>query len=340
VKNSIDIYSGAGGLTEGLSRAQFETVRAVEFDADAAATFAAAHPDVDLVHAPIEDVDFRDLAGEIDLLAAGPPCQPFSSGGKQLAVLDPRNGFPQLLRAIQEVRPTVVLVENVVGLTLGVMRPYLDELVADLGRLGYSISWKVLDAADFGVCQRRRRVFIVGSRDDEFAFPEPTHGPGRALPWIPAGSVLSRTTMVGEPNHSIVTYAKNPDIRPSPYDGHLFNGGGRPIDLSKPARTVLASAGGNKTHFVDTLQTVEPYHRHLQAGGKPRRGEAEGMRRITVSESAMLQSFPAAYPFAGSRSSQYRQVGNAVPPDLAKAVARQVMCHLDGIESRPTTEAI
>lgn len=325
MKTSIDIYSGAGGLTEGLSRANFKTLRAVEFDQDAANTFMTAHPTVEMIQSKIEDVDFLDLRDQVDLLAAGPPCQPFSSGGKQLAVLDPRNGFPELLRAVREVRPKMVLVENVVGLTNGAMRPYLDELVEDLEQLDYTVTWKVLNAADFGVSQRRNRVFIVGTSESEFEFPTPTHGPQAKAPWVPSGSVISRTEVIGEPNRSIVTYAKNPDLRPSPYDGHLYNGGGRPMDLSKPARTILASAGGNKTHFVDTAETVERYHRSLMKGGRPRTGRAKGMRRITVAESAMLQSFPQTYRFSGSRSSQYRQVGNAVPPELAKAVAKQIM---------------
>jgi DNA (cytosine-5)-methyltransferase 1 len=134
----------------------------------------------------------------------------------------------------------------------------------------------------------------------------------------------------GDPNPAIVTYARKPDLRPRPYDGLLFNGGGRPIDLAAPARTILASAGGNKTPFVDTENIVPPYHAYLLAGGVPRKGRVPGARRITVAESAALQTFPRNTYFAGPRSAQYTLVGNAVPPGLAQAVATALFSALMG----------
>jgi DNA (cytosine-5)-methyltransferase 1 len=102
----------------------------------------------------------------------------------------------------------------------------------------------------------------------------------------------------------------------------LFNGGGRPIDLGAPCHTILASAGGNKTHFIDTLGLVPAYHAHLSKGGKPRTGTLEGGRRLTPEESALIQTFPRATKFCGARSSRYTQIGNAVPPLLAEALGR------------------
>jgi DNA (cytosine-5)-methyltransferase 1 len=125
-----------------------------------------------------------------------------------------------------------------------------------------------------------------------------------------------------------VTYAKRPQLRPSPYDGLLFNGGGRPIDLSAPARTILASAGGNKTPFYDVGEVVPLYHEHLRSGGTPREGRVPAARRLTVAECAALQSFPEDMVFVGTRSSQYTQVGNAVPPLLAEAIGRAVAAAL------------
>lgn len=130
--------------------------------------------------------------------------------------------------------------------------------------------------------------------------------------------------ILGDANASKVFYAKKPDLRPSPYDGQLFNGGGRPINLSVPSHTILASAGGNKTHFIDTLNLVPQYHSELMRGGKPRQGILNGGRRLTPEESALLQSFPPTMRFFGSRSSRYAQIGNAVPPVLAEALGRAI----------------
>lgn len=200
--------------------------------------------------------------------------------------------------------------------------------------LDYHVEAKTLDAADYGVPQHRQRMFIVGMRGPGFRFPRPTHGPDQKRAWRTAGDVLT-VEAVGDHNPSIVTYAKNPDLRPSPFDGLLFNGGGRPINLAAPARTILASAGGNKTAFVDTLGVVPKYHSTLwnAAKGKPRGdyrdavrvGLVPGARRITVAESAALQTFPDGMKFHGRRSSQYTQVGNAVPPALAAAVGRALV---------------
>ncbi len=316
----LDLFCGAGGLSLGLTWSGFAPVVAVEIDAYACDTYRSLHPRTDLLHADIRQVSFRRLRGEVAIVAGGPPCQPFSTGGLRRGAADPRDGFPAFLQVLDEVRPDGFLIENVAGLGRGRTAPYLRALLDELTTRGFSVSWTTLAATDFGVPQRRERVFIVGTRGATFDFPSPTHGPGRTHPWLTAGSVLSADKPFGERNPSIVTYARKPDLRPSPYDGLLFNGGGRPIDLAAPARTILASAGGNKTPFVDTLGIVPPYHAHLMNGGRPRSGRVDGARRITVAESAALQTFPSDARFAGPRSAQYTLVGNAVPPRLAEAV--------------------
>lgn len=321
----MDLFAGAGGLSLGLRRAGFNPVAAVEFDRDACETFASVHPGVDLRQCDIAAVSFREFK-DVALVAGGPPCQPFSSGGKRLSSADPRDGFPQFIRVIGSVKPLAFLLENVPGAFRGERGAYFAGVMEELRAMGYSLAMQEIDAADYGVPQRRRRLFVVGMRGKTFVFPEPTHGPGRKRP-VASGFVL-RKEAIGEPNESIVTYAKRPDPRPSPFDGHLFNGGGRPIDLTAPARTVLAAAGGNKTHFVDTENEVPPYHARILRGGSPRSGRLPGGRRITVQESALLQTFPPSLRFAGRRSSQYRQVGNAVPPLLAEAVGRALFAQM------------
>jgi DNA (cytosine-5)-methyltransferase 1 len=327
----LDLFAGAGGLSIGLSEAGFSPVAAIELIEDAALSYAHRH-DVEVLQRDIgslSDADLRGFRGEVRLVAGGPPCQPWSTGGRRRGDADARDGFPEFFRALLAVQPDAFICENVAGLEAGVTASYFRELLRVFREeLRYDVQYRVLDAADYGVPQRRRRLFMVGTREPgAFVWPEPTHGPDRAQPWRTAGDVLTAEP-VGEPNHSIVTYAKRPQLRPSPYDGLLFNGGGRPIDLSAPARTILASAGGNKTPFYDVGEVVPLYHEHLRSGGTPREGRVPAARRLTVAECAALQSFPEDMVFVGTRSSQYTQVGNAVPPLLAEAIGRAVAAAL------------
>jgi len=318
---SLDLFTGAGGLTLGLGEAGFRPVLAVESYADACATFRGVFPGVEIEPKPIEEFDFRKFEG-IDLVAGGPPCQPFSSGGKGLAAGDERDMIPQFIRAVEEARPRAFLMENVSALFGTKHYDYLASALRRLSGLGYDLSSAVLNAAEYGVPQKRRRGFVVGLRNGSFLFPTPTHGPRGSLPFVSAGLILRADRVQGEANDSKVFYAKTPDLRPSPHDGQLFNGGGRPIDLLAPCHTILASAGGNKTHFVDTLNLVPAYHARLMGGGRPREGVLEGGRRLTPEESALIQTFPSTMKFCGAKSSRYTQIGNAVPPLLAKALGQ------------------
>jgi DNA (cytosine-5)-methyltransferase 1 len=196
-------------------------------------------------------------------------------------------------------------------------------LIATLQRYDYTVCSWVLDAAEYGVPQHRRRLFVVATRGR--AVMAPPRGHGR----FTAGAALAEIDP-GEPNRSPVICAKRPHIRSSPFTGLLFNGSGRPIDLCAPAPTILAIAGGNKTHFVDTSGAAVRYHRHLRRGGVPRVGRVKGARRLSVGQSAALQAFPVTVTWHGARSSQYRQIGNAVPPPLAQAVGDQIAAALHG----------
>jgi DNA (cytosine-5)-methyltransferase 1 len=321
------------------------TVAAVEIMEEAAKTFETLHSiDVDRRRVEeISDAELRSFRDQVRVVAGGPPCQPWSIGGLRRGSEDERDGFTGMVRALTLIQPEAFLIENVAGLEAGKARPYFLALLDTLRGLGYRVYAKVLNAADYGAPQLRRRLFMIGMREGEFSFPEPTHGPEAGQPWVPAGSVLSDEP-VGEPNTAIVTYAKNPDLRPSPYDGHLFNGGGRPMDLNAPARTILASAGGNKTPFIDTEGIVLEYHAslwaHFKAHGrtgleaKVKIGRVSGARRITVDESAALQTFPDGTAFHGKKSTQYTLVGNAVPPVLAAAVGGALREAL-GVKPRP-----
>lgn len=324
----LDLFAGAGGLSSGLERAGLAPVAAVEADPNACRTYASLHPGAEVLDADIAAVAFGQYRENVEVVVGGPPCQPFSTGGLRRLGEDTRDGFPHFLRALREVRPDAFLIENVAGLARGAAKRYLAALLRELSDLGFFVSWSILNAVNFGVPQHRQRLFIVGCRRRPFRFPPPTHGQGQLAPWVSSGTVLSPDRAIGAPNNAIVTYAKTPDLRPSPYDGHLFNGGGRPIDLDSPSRTILASAGGNKTQFVDTLGIVPAYHDSLLRGGPVRSGTVPGARRISVAESAALQTFSPDARFAGPTSVQYRLVGNAVPPLLAEALGRALWAPL------------
>ena len=236
--------------------------------------------------------------------------------------------IPEFIRAVREIRPRAFLLENVAGLTTPRHRQYLERALEELRKLGYFVTPpKVLNAAEHGVPQFRRRLIIVGTIENGFTLPEPSHGETARYDLIAAGDAI-RNAPEDEPNTAIITYAKNPVMRVSPFAGMLVNGGGRPINLNEPSPTIPASAGGNRTHIVDLDGVLLKYHSYLRKGGKPKSGLVEGVRRLTIRESACLQTFPPGFAFMGPRSAQYRQVGNAVPPKLAKAIGLKLHAFL------------
>lgn len=330
IPKAIDLFCGAGGLSSGLRAAGFDIISSFEFDSNAAHTYSSNFPESELHIKDVCEIDFTVYKG-IDLLAGGPPCQPFSVAGKQLAHNDPRDMVPQFIRAVREASPKSFLMENVAGLLTKRHLEYATKAVTALQECGYHIYIKILSAQDYGVPQRRKRVFIVGINkklDVPFFFPAPTHGDSPLKPYAPAQLAIA-TAPADEPNNAIITYAKKPVLRPSPYAGMLVNGQGRPINLKGPCHTIPATAGGNRTHIVDTSGVLLKYHFELQNGGPIRTGQVEGVRRLTAKESAKIQTFPDHYIFQGKKSSQYRQIGNAVPPLLAKHVGLAIKQSLE-----------
>jgi DNA (cytosine-5)-methyltransferase 1 len=319
----VDLFCGAGGLSLGLKRAGFIPVVALDYDPAATETYKSNFSRVPVLTSDVRQVDWKRYRGQIDLVAGGPPCQPFSVAGDQKAATDSRDMVPEFVRAVRELKPRAFLLENVAGLASKRHRNYFLSKLEELASLDYHVAYEVLNAADFGVPQDRRRVIAIGFRKGQPLFPHPSHGPKGVAPYRTARQALVDAPS-DEPNRAIVTYAKKPVMRPSPFAGMLVNGGGRPIDLDRPSQTIPASAGGNRTHIVDRKRILVDYHHYLLDGGRPKKGIVKGVRRLTVRESARLQSFPDDFVFAGERSAQYRQVGNAVPPCLSEAVGRAI----------------
>jgi DNA (cytosine-5)-methyltransferase 1 len=322
---AIDIFSGAGGLSLGLHRSGWQVKAAIEFDDAALESHRQNFDNVEHLACDVRSICFDRFSG-IDLVAGGPPCQPFSVSGKRLGAVDIRDMVPEFVRAVEEARPRAFMMENVAGLAGSKFSDYLLAQTSALHALGYTVFSKVLSAADYGVAQNRKRLFLIGIRADQkgsaFSFPTPTHGSG-LKPYATVNEAL-RGSPADVPNRAKVVFCKNPVLRKSPFAGMLFNGKGRPLNDMGLGHTIPASAGGNRTHIVDPEGLVSAYHKQLMAGKRPRQGEMEGVRRLTVRESARLQSFPDNFQFSGRQSSRYSQVGNAVPPKLAEVVARQI----------------
>lgn len=348
----VSLYAGAGGLDIGFALAGFVPVWSNDFDAHAMETHRRifkrlrddrphlAGTDWQEVTGSITDIIDRGelpVRGSADLVIGGPPCQGFSVAGK----MDPADKRSQhvfhFFDVVERVAPKAFVLENVKALYAN--RRWSDIRVALIDRaqsLGYQPVMVCLKASDFGVPQARERMFIIGVRGAAPVLPAPTtlgRAPSvrEALAQLPPVGSLGN---VGRCTAKITT-ARSPVLRRSPFAGMLFNGAGRPLDLDAPSLTLPASMGGNKTPIVDQadLDGQDPawilgYHKHLLAGGKPFRSVPPRMRRLTVEEAAVIQSFPLSMEWAGPQSSQFRQIGNAVPPRLALAVARSVAASL------------
>ncbi len=342
-RTAISLYCGAGGLDLGFRRAGFELQWAIDSDPYAVRTYAEA-------------LDERVVCGDVlevaapahlqpDVVIGGPPCQGFSVIGR-MDPLDPRSQHvTHFLDIVERFQPRAFVMENVKALAVNPRWSGLRErLKARARQLGFEVEIFVLNAADYGVPQARERMFMIGIRG---ARPlEPAKTTARNPPTV--RSALAALPSVGKPGNdgvctARVVPARVPVMRPTAYKGSLlFNGSGRPLFLDGPAKTLPASMGGNATPIIDQDELdkgatpwVVEYHAHLLDGRRPRKRAPKRMRRITVQEAAALQTFPSGTRFHGPQVAQYRQIGNAVPPNLAHAVARSISSALDAIDRSP-----
>ena len=343
----ISLFSGCGGMDLGFVRAGFEIVWANDVMKDACATYRRNLG----AHVCCQDVRSID-PGQLpacDVVIGGPPCQGYSVAG-HMDPDDPRSALTwEFVRLVGRLRPGAFVLENVKALaTLKCWEAVRARLLAALAGLGYTVRAHLLDARCYGVPQGRERVFFIGTAAE---LPGVESIPPSAGQPRTAGEVLRSLPRPGvEPNLGVcrakVVPAKKPELRPSPFAGMLFNGHGRPIDLNSTVKTLPASMGGHRTPIVDEGELREglpswiiEYHTHLQGGGAPLAKAPERLRRITVTEAALLQAFPPGFRFEGKPNSQYTQIGNAVPPALAEAVAARVLQALNGsLTSRGTRE--
>jgi DNA (cytosine-5)-methyltransferase 1 len=348
-KSYVSLFSGAGGLDLGLEAAGWHCQYASDIDDAAVQTLQgnagkAVWGHRVLADTFIESADVSNLTGSsvlskagltkgsVDLLAGGPPCQSWSSAGKQRGFDDPRGQlFNDFIRLANELDVRSLVFENVRGLLTargpdGLHGSALLYIREKLRTAGFQTAVTLLNAADYGVPQRRVRLFVVGYRSgDEPAFPHPTHTSAedqRLLPWITLGDALSKLHAPSgdevilptasleaqlrqlQPGKGVKSPGKPESTRPGGHWG--YKQGAFLADPKLPARTVTANQ--QQDWVLDELH---------------------GIRRLCPRECAALQSFPEDWTFAGNRGTQYRLVGNAVPPLLARAVGEALLLRAD-----------
>lgn len=391
---AVELYAGAGGLAMGVSLAGFESLAVVEWDRWACETIREnQHRDYPVVRdwplseGDVREFDWTSIPEGIDLIAGGPPCQPFSMGGRHKAFGDKRDMFPATVDIVERLRPKAFIIENVRGLTRSSFANYYQYILLQLefpevvrrngetwpdhlkrlqgekssgalhlNGLTYNVVSTLVNAADYGVPQKRERVFIVGFRADlgiEWSFPRPTHSFDALLrsQWV-TGDYWDR--------HRIATN-RRPDVsdrllgRIQRLASELF-----PFE-EKPWRTVrdalqgvpnprLARAHDFRNHRFQDGARVYPGHTgspldlpaktlkagdHGVPGGENMMVRDDGtVRYFTVREAARLQTFPDGYMFHGAWTETMRQLGNAVPVSLGRQVAASVAEQLAETEIR------
>ena len=335
---ALSLFAGAGGMDVGLVNAGFKVVAASEMDKHACDTYAENHPEATLFRGDIADhIDEICSFSDVDLVAGGPPCQGFSVAGK-MDIDDPRSKLVfTFCEVVERVRPAAFIMENVKSLgSLAKFQKVREELIRRMESSGYSVTMHILNAKDFGVPQSRERVFFVGvTKGTKTLSPAHFEHYKKAAPSL--REAIAYLDRAGSSTNSDITKAKitlaaKPILRKSPYAGMLFNGQGRPLNPDGWSSTLPASMGGNRTPIIDEEHLydgkkswVEEYHAKIMSGSKPVFEEApKRLRRLTVKEAAILQSFPLDYVFSGPQSKVFSQIGNAVPCDLAFVVASAV----------------
>lgn len=296
------MFSGAGGLDLGFIEAGHTVVWANDFDADAVATYRKNIGD-HIVLGDIKQIDADEIP-DCDVVVGGFPCQGFSVANTKRNTLDERNQlYKEFLRVLEAKRPKYFLAENVKGiLSLG-KGEVIKAIVQDFEHTGpgYKVVYKLLNAADYGVPQNRQRVIIVGVRKDvdaEFEYPAPTHskdGKDGLEPWVSVREAIGRFPDPDEPNDIPNHVYSKYKVKARNFTGH------RLTDPDKPSPTILARGNGG--------------------GGVCAIPHYDNKRRMTIRESATVQTFPDDFEFIGKMNSCYRQIGNAVPVELAKAIA-------------------
>ena len=361
---AIDLFCGCGGISTGLRAAGFEILAGVDIDPTYLCTFSHNFPNsksfqLDLVNTqPQEFMQLMKVEkGELELLAGGPPCQGFSKNvpRKNRFLEDPRN---KLIKAFldycQELQPRFVLMENVAEMKNGFEKAYTDEILSRLDEEGYTVTYAVLNAADFGVPQRRRRAFFIANRDGiKFKLPEVTHSkknedelfgiPNHVTVWDAVGDLPSKSHKDNEDQPCEYTCSPFSDFQKLMRNGNktVANHVARFLQPKQHERLSSIEPGQGMKDLPPHLRTKGGYSgaygrltkemiaptitRWVFHPGSGRWGHPVDTRLLTIREIARLQSFPDDYEFVGTYVQKAGQLGNAVPPLLAQKIVEDML---------------
>lgn len=295
MRHAVTLFSGLGSSSKALRDLGYKVIPH-DFNANAVKTLLS-NGFLEARQVDVRDIDYSTYP-KVDIVAGGPPCQPFSQAGSQKGEYDPRDMIPEFIRAVRELNPEVFVMEEVKTLTWSKNRPYLDRVVADLTDLGYVVEWEVLDASDFRFSQARKRLFVVGvrrdiadSRSEPVAWPMKNPGMaesmGDFLGWT-RETAIERNALAPEPAH-------DPEAAQWVFE--------------RPSTTVVGS-------FRPEVQAAPGYRK---AGDGPRQN-TPGSVVTTLEERLKLQDMPEDWIVRGSKAQRDLQVGNSVPCGLIRRI--------------------
>ncbi len=324
----IELFAGAGGMALGLERAGFETSLLVEYDKDCTATLRTNRPHWNVMHQDIQEISFRGL--KADVVTGGFPCQAFSHAGNKMGFEDTRGTlFYEFARAVKEIRPRIFLAENVEAIIRNNDGKTLRTILGVLSSFGYDVQYKILNALNYGVPQKRKRVIFVGTKDGvKFEYP-------KSLQHI----VTLRDALQDVPKSIGEKYSEKKKAMLShvPPGGSWIN---MPVNVQKAYMGKSFYSSGGRRGMGRRLSWDEPCLTLTCSPGQKmtERCHPKEIRPFTVREYARIQTFPDTWKFTGSLSSQYRQIGNAVPVKLSTAIGKELFKSLKHPEMLATVK--
>lgn len=350
--NIMDLFAGVGGLSYGFSKLpEFNIIAANEIEKDISIAYTLNHPNVKMLNCDINSLTEEYLSEvlnnqKIDIIVGGPPCQSYSTIGKR-QMDDRANLFMQYKRILKILKPRAFVFENVVGILSMDKGKLFKQVQAEFEELGYSLKYKVLDAVDFGVPQHRERVILVGFKgDNNFVYPEPTHGNDKDLiPYITLKDAIGDLPVLKsgqtkdyyeyDANNEFLKFVRknastSVEEHSAPKNGeHLIKimealkDGQSKDDLPEEIRP--KSGYGNTYAKLWWEKPSTTITRNFACPSSSRCIHPRDSRAMSIREGARLQSFPDDYKFYGSDGMKRLEIGNAVPPLLSIAIAKQML---------------